>query len=105
MHDHPRAIADLAHSIELWPHDYEVFERLGQIYRQDGHCETAIPIFTSGLHEATDASTLRAKLIECLLVEHRWDEAARIADEGVALGEDEFKPMQERVARLRQRGE
>ena len=105
LHDRPRAIADLKHSIELWPHDYEVFERLGQIYRQDGHCEAAIPIFAAGVASAPDASTVRAKLIECLLTEKQFDEAQRVADEGVAAGQEEFKPMQVRVKTLRQRSD
>ena len=105
VHDRPRAIANLKHSIELWPHDYEVFERLGQIYRQDGHCDEAIPLFTAGVRSAPDASTVRAKLIECLLTERRWDEAGRVANEGVVAGQDEFKPMVERVKRMREKGE
>ena len=104
-HDRPRAIADLRHAIELWPHDFELFERLGQIFRQQGHCDVAIPIFKTGLREATDASTIRAKLIECLLVDRQWDEAQRLADEGVAQGQDEFKSMQVRVQKMRPRVE
>jgi hypothetical protein len=103
QHDRPRAIADLKQSIALWPHDYEVFERLGQIYRQDGHCDQAIPIFQAGVDADADASTVRAKLVECLLTEKRWDEAERVANEGVAAGQEEFKPMVERVKRMREK--
>ena len=105
QHDRPRAVADLKQSIALWPHDYEVFERLGQIYRQDGRCDAAIPIFQAGVDADADASTVRAKLVECLLTEKRWDEAERVANEGVAAGQEEFKPMQERVRRMRERGD
>jgi hypothetical protein len=99
--DRRRAIALLQHSIALWPHDYEVFERLGQIHRQDGRCADAIPLFALGVAEAPDQATVRAKLVECLLTEKQFDEAQRVADEGVARGLDEFKPMQVRVLRVR----
>jgi len=41
--------------------------------------------------------------VECLLTEKRWDEAERVANEGVAAGQEEFKPMQERVRRMREK--
>ncbi len=100
-HDRPRAVADLKHSITLWPHDYEVAERLGQIYRQDGHCDDAIPVFTAGLAADSSATSLRAKLIECLIVTQDWDAAEKRANEGVAFGQKEFESVQVRVARLR----
>ena len=100
-HDRPRAIADLKQAIALWPHDYEVAERLGQIYRQDGHCDTAIPVFAAGLREDRSATSLRAKLVECLLVAREWDAAERVADDGVALGQVEFTSTQVRVRRVR----
>ncbi len=100
-HDRPRAVADLRHAIALWPHDYEVAERLGQIYRQDGHCDDAIPVFTAGLAADSSATSIRAKLIECLIVAREWDTAEKRANEGVAFGEKEFASVQTRVARLR----
>jgi hypothetical protein len=100
-HDRPRAIADLKQSIALWPHDGEVAEGLGQIYRQDGHCDDAIPVFTAGLRADSTATSLRAKLIECLIVAKDWDTAVRTASDGVALGETEFESVQARVVRLR----
>lgn len=100
-HDRPRAIADLTHAIELWPHDYEVAERLGQIYRQDGRCDAAVPVFTAGLQEDPSATSLRAKLIECLIVVRNWDIAAKTASDGVALGQEEFQAELARVRRIR----
>jgi predicted TPR repeat methyltransferase len=100
-HDQPRAMANLQHALALWPHDAGVFERLGQILRQNGHCDAAIPVFTAGLREDSSATSLRAKLIECLIVAHDWDSATKTADEGAALGQDEFTSMQARVQRMR----
>lgn len=97
----PLAIEQLKHSIDLWPHDYEVAEKLGQIYRQDGHCDMAIPVFRAGLAEDSSATSLRAKLVECLITVKDFDGAEKIADAGVALGYDEFKPMQVRVKKVR----
>lgn len=100
-HDRPRAIADFLHAIALWPHDYETGERLGQIYRRDGRCDLAIPVFAAGLGEDPSATSLRAKLIECQMAVRDWDGAAMTAHEGVALGHDEFRSVEARVARLR----
>jgi hypothetical protein len=103
VHDQPRAIADLRHALELWPHDYQVFERLGQMLRQDGRCGEAIPVFTTGLREDPSATStpLRARLIECLISERHWDAAEQTANDGVALGHEEFRGQLARVRRLR----
>lgn len=96
------AAADLRQAIALWPHDAESFESLGQVYRRAGRCDEAIPVFTAGVGVDPTATTVRAKLIECLIAIRDWNTAARLADDGVALGEQEFVSMQERVRRLRQ---
>lgn len=100
-HDRPRAVADLKHSIELWPHDYEVFERLGQIYRQDGHCDMAVPVFVRGLAADLSATSLRAKLVECLIAVKDFDQAERVAAEGIVSGQTEFQAVRQRVRRAR----
>jgi len=102
--DRSRAVAELKHSIELWPHDYEVAERLGQMYRQDGHCDEAVPVFARGLAADSSATSLRAKLIECLIVVKDFDRAERVAQDGVALGGTEFQGMVERVRKVRGSG-
>ena len=100
-HDQPRAIAELERARVLWPHDYGVFERLGQIYRQGGRCDMAIPEFKAGLQQDSLATSLRAKLVECLIVARDWDGADKTASDGVALGQQEFESMLTRVRRLR----
>jgi tetratricopeptide (TPR) repeat protein len=99
--DHPRAIADLRRALELWPHDYEVHERLGQFLRTDGQCAAAIPILAAGLQLGPDVPSLRAKLVECLITERKWDDADRYAAEALARGQSEFQSERVRVARLR----
>lgn len=99
--DHPRAIADLRHAVELWPRDYEVYERLGQFLRTDGQCAAAVPILAAGLQLDPDVPSLRAKLIECLIIEHQWDDADRAAVDALARGQTEFQSERARVARLR----
>ena len=103
--DHPRAIANLEYSLQLWPHDYEVSERLGQYLRGDGRCDAAIPVFAAALKADPNVSTLRAKLIECLLTQHQFDEAERYTDEALANGQTEFRSTKARVARLRAAGD
>jgi hypothetical protein len=99
--DHPRAIADLWHALVLWPHDYEVNERLGQFLRTDGQCAAAVPVLAEGVRLNPAGTAMRAKLIECLLTTHQWDEADRYAREAVASGQTEFQSVQRRVARMR----
>jgi hypothetical protein len=99
--EHARARENLRRSLQLWPHDYEVNERLGQYLRADGQCEAAIPIFAAGVEHDPDVTSLRAKLIECLIAERRWDDAARYADDALKQGQPEFQSMRERVTRLR----
>lgn len=99
--DHPRAIADLRHALDLWPHDVEVNERLGQFLRGDGQCAAAIPILIAGLRLDQDITSLRAKLIECLLTERRWDLADKYATDALDRGQTEFRSERLRVARSR----
>jgi hypothetical protein len=103
--DHPRAIADLRHALELWPSDYEVHERLGQFLRTDGQCAAAVPILAAGLQLGPDVPSLRAKLIECLITERRWDDADRYAADALARGQTEFQSERVRIAQLRARAE
>jgi hypothetical protein len=100
-HRDSTAVADYRHSIALWPHDEAVFEQLGQIYRSGGHCDLAVPVLEQGIAVRADDSSLRAKLVECLMVLHRWEDANRYAQEGVALGQAEFTAEQARIARFR----
>ena len=99
--DHPRAIANLRHALQLWPHDYEVNERLGQFLRTDGQCAAAVPVLAAGVRLEPAAPSLRAKLIECLLTEHQWDLADQYATEALAQGQTEFRSERLRVARSR----
>ena len=103
--DHARAEANLRHALRLWPHDYEVSERLGQYLRADGHCDEAIPILAAGVERDPDVTSLRAKLIECLLAERQWERADRMVDEALAQGQSEFQSMRERVKTLRLRAD
>jgi hypothetical protein len=99
--DDSLAIADLHHAMELWPHDYEVNERLGQYLRADRRCDAAIPILTAGVVLNPDAPSLRAKAIECLITAHRWNDAERYARDAVQLGQSEFTSTIARIERLR----
>ena len=95
------AVADMRRAIELWPHDPDVYERLGQLLRLDHQCGDAIPMFEAGLAIAGDASSMRAKLIECQIVERRWSDALNTASAGIAIGQLEFRSEIVRVNRFR----
>jgi tetratricopeptide (TPR) repeat protein len=103
--DHRRAIAMLRHALELWPHDYQVHERLGQFLRTDGQCAAAIPVLAAGVKLDPDVSSMRAKLIECAIVARQWDIADRYAADALALGQTEFQSVRLRVAQQRRAAE
>jgi protein O-mannosyl-transferase len=99
--DQPRAIASLRHALQLWPHDFEINERLGQFLRSAGQCAAAVPVLAAGVRLNPEAPSLRAKLIECLLTERQWDLADQYATEALARGQTEFRSERLRVAKLR----
>ncbi|MGH7583035.1 MAG: hypothetical protein ACREL5_07420 [Gemmatimonadales bacterium] len=95
--DTGRATAALRRSWQLWPHDAQVPERLGQIYRAAGRCDLAVSVFEAGIAVDSTATSLRARLVECLIKLRQWDAADRYA----AAAPGGFDADRARIARLR----
>lgn len=73
-------------AIDLWDQDPRPFEELGQLLRVRGACSEAIPILSRGMRAGPGSDVARSRLIECLIVERRWDAAEREAEAGLAQG-------------------
>jgi hypothetical protein len=100
-HQNARAEADFRHSIALWPRDPDAYEQLGQLLRTEGRYADAVPVLTAGVQLDPERTTLRAKLIECLIKQRRWDAAMRVATDGVRIGQQSFGREEQRIVNLR----
>ncbi|MFN2316418.1 MAG: tetratricopeptide repeat protein [Gemmatimonadales bacterium] len=83
---------------ELWSLDPRPFEELGQSMRIRGACGEAVPILKRAVMADSASDTARSRLIECLLVERRWDEAQLEAERGLVQGVTGY---QNALARIR----
>jgi hypothetical protein len=81
---------NLRRARRLWPSDPKTDETLGQLLRARGDCASAIPVLQDGLALAPDRTSIRARLIECLVTEGNLREARRIAATGDSLGASGF---------------
>jgi hypothetical protein len=81
----------------LWARDPRPFEELGQLLRARGECGAAIPVLRRGVEADSSSDTARSRLIECLIVERRWDEAEREIDRGLAQGVRAYENARTRV--------
>jgi hypothetical protein len=95
--DRPGAEASLTRAVALWDHDPRPFQDLGQLLRVRGNCHEAIPILTRGLVADSTGDIARSRLIECLIVERRWDEAEQEIDRGLAQGVRAYENARTRV--------
>lgn len=82
----------------LWAQDSRPFEELGQLLRAQGDCAAAIPILIGGVDADSTSDLARSRLVECLIVERRWDEAEEEAGRGLAQG---VAAYQNALARIR----
>jgi hypothetical protein len=94
-----KAEADLRHALLLEPSDTRVHMMLGQLLRENRHCDAAIPVYASGLALDAQEAILRAGLIECEIVEKQWSAAERDARNGMALGQSGFATSLDRIHR------
>lgn len=70
----------------LWDRDPRPFEELGQLLRVRGDCRLAIPVLEAGVRSDSTADVARSRLVECLIVERRWEQADREIHRGMAQG-------------------
>jgi hypothetical protein len=91
------AEARLRRALVLWDRDPVVHETLGQMLRTAGRCPDAVAVFREGLALEPGRTPLRAKLGECLLAIGDSVGARSLAREGLALGQEEFRPLLRRA--------
>lgn len=84
------AAAMFERAADLYQGDPRVFEDWGQIHRAAANCETAATIFARGLADSPEATVLRSRLFECLMTMGQYPAALETAEQGIALGMDEF---------------
>lgn len=88
-------------AIALWDRDPRPFEELGQMLRVRGVCAEAIPVLQAGVRVDSTSDVARSRLVECLIVEHRWDEAEREIARGMAQGVSAYQSALGRIESLR----
>lgn len=97
----PAAEARYREAIALWPHEARPFEELGQLLRARGDCAAAIPVLEGGVRADSTSDIARSRLVECLIVERRWDEAEREIARGLAQGVQGYGLTLARISALR----
>ena len=92
-----RAERHLREALRLWPHDAGINETLGQLLRRAKRCGEAVPILAQGLTVEPGRTSLRAKLVECLLTLGDDSTALTVADAGIMLGDSSFVSVRRRL--------
>lgn len=85
----------------LWDRDPRPFEELGQLLRADGNCADAVPVLQRGVLADSSSNTARSRLVECLIIERRWDEAEREIARGLAQGVTSYRNPAARIREAR----
>lgn len=84
--DPASAIEAYREATVLYQGDPRPYEELGQLLRADGRCAEAIPWLEGGVRADSTSDIARSRLVECLIVERRWEEAELEARRGLAQG-------------------
>ncbi len=95
--DTVQAIQQYQRAIGLWQSDPQPFRDLGQVLRVQGRCVEAIPLLAQGLAADSLDQISRSRLVECLLVERRWEEAEREIERGLGQGVAAYRSAQVRL--------
>lgn len=88
-------------AVGLWQRDPRPFEELGQMLRSRGDCAGAIPVLEAGVRADSTSDVARSRLVECLIVERRWEEAAAEAERGLAQGVPAYRTTLARITARR----
>jgi len=95
--DREAAKASFAEATRLWDRDARPFEELGQLLRAEGNCAAAIPVLEQAVVADSSSDRARSRMIECLIVERRWDEAEAEIGRGLAQGVSSYQDALRRV--------
>jgi hypothetical protein len=83
-------IAELITAIELFPADPTLYSDAGDLYRTDGRCDRAIPMYGRALALTPGLKFTRSRLASCFMRTGRYAEARRELSRLVAEGSPEF---------------
>ncbi len=95
--DTAQAIRQYERAIGLWQSDPQPFRDLGQLLRVQGRCAEAIPLLYRGVAADSLDDISRSRLVECLLVERRWDEAEKEIERGLGQGVAAYRSARARL--------
>lgn len=95
--DRAGAAAAFRQATVLYGDDPRPFEELGQLLRIEGRCDEAVPVLAAGVSADSTSDVARSRLIECLIMERRWEEAEMEIARGLAQGVTSYRRPLERV--------
>jgi tetratricopeptide (TPR) repeat protein len=91
---YPEAVADYERVIKYAPDWWEAHANLGICHARNGHPEEAEGVFRRGLEECPGSPEIRDELAAHLLAQNKnLKEALSLAEEAVALGQDEIRHL------------
>src|SRR5918997_932916 len=91
---YPEAVADYERVITYSPDWWEAHANLGICHARNGHPEEAERAFRRGLEECPGSPEIRDELAAHLLAQNKnLEEALSLAEEAVALGQDEIRHL------------
>ncbi|MDX2192618.1 MAG: tetratricopeptide repeat protein [Gemmatimonadales bacterium] len=98
----PAAAAEaMGRAYRLWDGDGRMLEDYGQVLQHEGRCAEALVPLRRALVLEADRLKARNRLYFCLLKTGGYDEAVRVAEAGVALGDTIFAGYARRADSLR----
>lgn len=95
--DSGKAERELRAAISLWQGDHRPYQDLGQLLRVQGRCSEGAAVLGEGIAWHPDDEVVRSRLVECLIVERRWEEAEREIHQGLARGITAYRSALARV--------
>lgn len=97
---YPEAEREARRALTLYRRDVRVHEQLGQVLRAQGRCRDGLDVLGEGVRLAPGETTIRSRLIECLLAVGDTAGARATAEAGVAAGHSEFSATVRRLTPL-----
>lgn len=95
--DSAAAEQELRAAIDLWQGDPRPYRDLGQLLRVQGRCAEGVAVLRTATAISPDDALARSRLVECLIVERRWDEAELEIEQGLAQGVTAYRNALARV--------
>lgn len=95
--DSAAAERELRTAISLWQGDPRPYRDLGQFLRVHGRCSEGAAVLGEGITAHPDDEVVRSRLVECLIVERRWEAAEREIHQGLARGITAYRSALARV--------